>query len=274
MPEPDQISPSQSWEHTDLYERVKDAVFALPTHFESEINVEGIKATDLFNLNAVLGAAIEDQVVETLNSMRSVWDPNGDYTDCSFVRQSQTFPDVLFVRHEEEGPGENIMGIELKGWYLLAKEGEPSFRYRVTPAACAEQDLLVTFCWSLSNVISGKPRLHEPFVESAKRASQYVDWYWQEDRDTSQDTTIDRPSDVAPHPQTHAEEIQDEPVEDSGNNYGRVARTGLMDDYTRRMLRRELAGIEARHWIEFLKLSRQSDQEVQESLDNIDFDSD
>ena len=29
------------------------------------------------------------------------------------------------------------MGIELKGWYVLAKEREPSFRQKVTPAACS-----------------------------------------------------------------------------------------------------------------------------------------
>ena len=29
------------------------------------------------------------------------------------------------------------MGIELKGRYVLAKEREPSFRYKVTPAACS-----------------------------------------------------------------------------------------------------------------------------------------
>jgi hypothetical protein len=266
MPEPQPLAPDESWEHFDLYIRVKDTISALPTHFESEINIQGIQATDLFNLNAFLGAAIEEQVVETLNSMRSVWDPNDNYADCSFIRQSQTFPDVLLER-----PGETIMGIELKGWYLLAKEGEPSFRYRVTPDACADQDLLVVFCWSLSDVISGEPRLHEPFVESAKRASQYVDYYWQEERETSQDTTIERPDSVQPHPNTSAEHIQDQPVKDSGSNYGRLARTGFMDDYTERMLTRELAGIQARHWIEFLKLSRQTDEEAQNSLENFDF---
>ena len=32
------------------------------------------------------------------------------------------------------------MGIELKGRYVLAKESEPSFRYKVTPAACSPWD--------------------------------------------------------------------------------------------------------------------------------------
>ena len=30
------------------------------------------------------------------------------------------------------------MGIELKGWYLLSKEGVGSFRFQVTPAACSD----------------------------------------------------------------------------------------------------------------------------------------
>ena len=40
------------------------------------------------------------------------------------------------------------MGIELKGWYVLAKEKEPSFRYKVTPAVCAPADLLVVVPWA------------------------------------------------------------------------------------------------------------------------------
>jgi hypothetical protein len=49
------------------------------------------------------------------------------------------------------------MGIELKGWYVLAKEKEPSFRYKVTLTVCAPADLLVVVPWALSNVISGRP---------------------------------------------------------------------------------------------------------------------
>ena len=44
------------------------------------------------------------------------------------------------VRGSQSAP---LLGIELKGWYVLSKEGEPSGRYKVTPAACAPQDLLV-----------------------------------------------------------------------------------------------------------------------------------
>lgn len=261
MEEPEEIEPPDDWEHRELYDRVKDAVFALPSYFSSEIMIQGIDAHDLFSLNSVLGATIEDNVVETLNSMRSVWDPDDEYSDCSFVRQAQTFPDVMFVRYKEGGETEPIMGIELKGWYLLSKEEEPSFRYKVTPDVCAEQDLLVVFSWSLSNILSGKPVVYEPYMTSAKRASHYVDYYWKELRDTDLDTTVERPTGVEPYPGPKSDEIQDRPVSDNGNNYGRVARTGLMDSYTERMLNKELGGIKAKDWIKFLKHTRPDNEQ-------------
>lgn len=266
MEEPTEVEPAEDWEHRELYDRVKDAIFALPSHFDSDISIEGLDAEDLFSLNSVLAAAIEDNVVRTLNSMRSVWDPEDEYSDCSFMRQAQTFPDVLFVQHLEGGDTEPIMGIELKGWYLLSKEEEPSFRYEITPDACAEQDLLVVFSWSLNNVLSGEPVIYEPYVTSAKRASHYVDYYWKEERNTSLDTTIESPDGITPYPSSKTDEIHDDPVSDSGNNYGRVARTGMMDEYTDRMLDKELAGIRARDWVKFLKITREDDP--QESLDS------
>jgi hypothetical protein len=141
----------------------------------------------------------------------------------------------------------------LKGWYLISKEKEPSFRFRVTPGACAPQDLAVLFPWSLDNILSGEPELYEPFVTSAKRASRYVDYYWQETRDTSHDTTIHRPDNVEPYPDPKSDKIQDIPEEDGGSNYGRLARSGIMDAYKEGMWEKELAGIRVKDWIKFLK---------------------
>ena len=47
-----------------------------------------------------------------------------------FIRRSQSFPDVRLVRRTLESV-DVIMGIELKGWYVLSKEKVPSFRYQV-----------------------------------------------------------------------------------------------------------------------------------------------
>lgn len=260
MEEPQEVEPSEDWEHRELYDRIKSTISALPSRYESDINIEGLDAEDLFSLSSVLATTIESNVVETLNEMRSVWDPDGEYADCSFIRQSQTFPDVLFVRHAEGGEIDPIMGIELKGWYLISKEKEPSFRFKITPDACAPQDLAVLFPWTLDNVLSGEPELYEPYVTSAKRASRYVDYYWQELRKTDLDTTIHRPDDAEPYPDPKSDEIHDVPEEDGGNNYGRLARSGIMDDYKERMWNKELAGIRVEEWISFLKNAEDNSQ--------------
>ena len=71
------------------------------------------------------------------------------------------------LAHCQDGAVDVALGIELKGWYLLSKEREPSFRYTVTPSACAPQDLLVVVPWHLKNVLSGEPVVYEPYIEQA-----------------------------------------------------------------------------------------------------------
>jgi hypothetical protein len=185
------VRPDRDWEHYELHRRVRESLIALPAYFHTETHVVGLSATDVFTLGAVLGAAIEEQVVETLNRMRPVWDPDEEYLAYSFVRQSQAFPDILLMNGRRRTDRTDIvMGIELKGWYLLAKEGEPSFRYKVTPEACEPQDLLVVVPWILSDVISGTPKALEPYIESARYAAEYRNYYWQELRHTTTDTRI------------------------------------------------------------------------------------
>lgn len=82
-------------------------------YFRTETHISGIMATDLHTLNTVLGATIEGQVVRTLNLTRNTWDPDEKYALYSFVRQAQTFPDVLL---RKTSGSEILMGIELKGW--------------------------------------------------------------------------------------------------------------------------------------------------------------
>src|SRR5437773_216065 len=94
---PERSEPT-SWGHYELWKRVREAVLALPVHFKSETVIEGMLATDIFTLNSALGATIEEQVVAALNGMRAVWDPNKKYQTFGFVRQTQTFPDVLLRR--------------------------------------------------------------------------------------------------------------------------------------------------------------------------------
>lgn len=248
---PIKLPPSPEWPHYGICSRIEDAIYSIPAYFKSETNIEGIIATDIFTLNAALSATIEEQVVTTLNNMRDVWDTEDEYAKYSFVRQSQTFPDVIFKPGDLKS--EIIMGIELKGWYLLAKEGEPSFRFQVTKSACNRQDLIVVVPWVLSNVVSGSPKVFRPYVEYTRYAAEYRNYHWEHLRNARSSTEIIEPSNVHPYP-TKSDQIADIPRSDSGRNFGRVARTGMMDEYIESLMSERVCGIEALYWLQFFKL--------------------
>ncbi len=260
--EPTPIEPVKNWEHFGLYQAVYKALFALPDYFETDLFISGVRATDLFTFNTSLGATIEDQVVASLNQMRSVWDPDQQYALYHFVRQAQRFPDVILRASAPDLQPAILMGVELKGWYVLSKESEPSFRYKVTPAVCSPADLLVIFPWAFSNVISGSPKLFQPFVTSARYAAAYRNWHWQSVRKARGVTGVTLSGATGYYP-TRGDMISDVPRSDSGGNFGRFARTGLMDSYISEISREELAGIPIRAWQRFLKLfSEEQTEEV------------
>ena len=242
---------------TPLQARLRTALLALPSYFEFNNYISGVNATDLFSLNTLLGASIESQVVKALNTERSLWDPDKDWIGCVFERQSQAFPDVRLIRKSDIGaPPEIVLGIELKGWFMLAKEGEPSFRMTQTPAACAEHDLLAVIPWYLDNVLSGKPVAAEPFVVSSRWAAEYRNYYWQVIRrvQPGTDTGINAPVGAHPYP-TKDEPIADVPVYDGGGNFGRVSRVpGLMSEWVTATNQLEVLGIRNEDWFRFLKL--------------------
>lgn len=174
MPAPPvEQSPDERWEHYNLWNAVRGAIAALPSRFQSELVISGVLATDLFAFNSSLGATIEEQVIASLNRLRTVWDPDQRYALYSFERQPQTFPDVILRTSSPNVEPKVILGIELKGWYVLTKEREPSFRYKVTPAVCAPGDLLVVVPWALDKVVSGSPQVFTPFVIGARHAADY-----------------------------------------------------------------------------------------------------
>ncbi len=248
-PAPKPLEPVE-WEHFDLWRRVRRALFAIPDHFTTAINLEGLSATDIFTLNTPLGATIEDSFVKTLNTLRPAWDPNSKYQTYSFVRQAQTFPDIV-LRTIDNG-STPLMGIEMKGWYLLAKEKMPTFRFTQTAAACAPQDLLVVVPWVLSNVLAGAPVLSRPFVQLARYCAEKRNYYWQYERGSTHDTGIEIPHRVSPYP-AKSEQISDTPKSDSGGNFGRLARYGIMGDYIAQMQMETVRGIPVSSWHEFFK---------------------
>jgi hypothetical protein len=270
---PKELAPSSDWEYFELWEAVRDALQVLPSLFTSDLVISGVRATDLHAFNTSLGASIEDQVVSGLNASReATWDKEGKYTDLRFVRQAQTFPDVVLKPaappHVEAAP---VLGIELKGWYVLAKEGVPSFRYKVTPKAAAPHDLLVVFPWALSQVISGAPQLFEPFVASARYAAEYRNWWWEHERESKGDSSITVSSHEGFYP-IKSDEIADVPAADSGN-FGRIARTKIFhrDGYINATFKSELSGIPLDAWKRFFQLftENNTEEQIRQALDRM-----
>jgi hypothetical protein len=251
--EPQLTEPPATWEHYDLFQAVKKAIYSLPSRFESSLRISNVLATDLFAFNSALSATIEEQVVGSLNRLRTVWDPEQKYALYDFERRPQTFPDVILKASSRELPTQIILGIELKGWYVLAKEQEASFRYRVTPAVCADADLLVVVPWALSEVVSGTPKIFQPFVTGAKYAAEYKNWYWQHKMIGKSDKSITL-SKVKQHYPAKSDMIADSPVSDGGGNFGRLARTSLLDIYKTDLFSERLVGIPLSAWQRFLAI--------------------
>lgn len=238
------------WKHYQLWRRVRAALYATPYQFTTSTNIEGLLASDIFTLNAPLSATIEESVVYTLNALRPVWDPDSEYQTYTFVRQPQTFPDVM-LRSVTNGV-KPLMGIELKGWYLLASERQPTYRFTATAAACNPWDLLVVVPWVLSNVLAGTPVLSKPFVKPSLYCAEKRNHYWQHERQSRTPTDIEIPSDVHPYP-SRSLPIGDKPKHDSGGNFGRLSRYGIMDEYVEEMLAEKVRGVSVGDWIEFFK---------------------
>ncbi|MCY4461430.1 MAG: hypothetical protein OXC26_13725 [Albidovulum sp.] len=250
MPDAPRPAEPSNWEHYWLWNRIRRALFSVPSHFTTSTSIEGLLATDIFTLNAPLAATIEESVVQTLNDLRPVWDPESKYQTYSFVRQPQTFPDVR-LQSVDNGI-EPLMGIELKGWYLLSKEEAPTYRFTATRAVCNPWDLLVVVPWVLSNVLAGSPMLMRPFVRPALYCAEKRNYYWQHERNSTSDTGIAEPDNVSPFP-AKGDRISDKANNDSGGNFGRLARYGIMNDYINPMMNESVRGIPAKSWIKFFK---------------------
>ena len=248
--QPQATTPEKKWEHYALWEAVRSAIFALPSRFESDLVISGVLAPDLFAFNSSLAATIEEQVVAALNRLRETWDPDNAYALYQFERQPQTFPDVILKAQAPNIKPQILMGIELKGWYALAKEAEPSFRYKVSPAVCAPADLLVVVPWALSRVVSGSPKVFTPFVMGARHAAEMRNWYWAQRPNANPKIIL---SAIKDHYPTKSDQISDKPEDDSGGNFGRVARSKIMDTYIAEIMTERLLGIPLGEWQKFLK---------------------
>ena len=267
---PEPTGGPQGWEHATLYDNVKKTLFALPEEFTSSLVIRDFRATDLFTLNSALGASIEDSVVTGLNRLREVWDPDGEYAVYKFERQAQAFPDVRLVT-DVPGLPTPLMGIELKGWFAVAKEGEPTFRYTVNEDVCAPQDLLVVYPWLLSDVVAGSPKLLTPFVVEARFAAQLRNYHWQNYRSTKGGNAgITLATHRTPYPAQKTDQSSDRADGDGGGNFGRVARYGLLDAFVDATHKHLAAGIPVKAWLKFFKVFSDSARETESILQELD----
>jgi hypothetical protein len=247
----------RKWQHLQLYKSVYETMFALPSYFKSELKITGVVATDLYTFNTALGATIESQIVERLNELREVWDPENNYRAYRFVRQAQRFPDVILRSSTPTTTDNILLGIELKGWYALAKEREPSFRFLASPNTCAPWDILAVYPWALSEVISGTPQLFTPFVTNARWAAEYRNWYWQYGRESSSNKTINFSKSKDLYPPSKSS-MNDVAVKDKGNNFGRLGRYPIMkEEYLPQLRREKVSGIPIDAWQRFLKFFKE-----------------
>lgn len=245
------------WDDFQVWERVREALFALPSYFKMEGSMPNIPASDLHSANTLLGAAIEEHIPIALNLMRTTWDPESKYADCLFRRQPQTFPDVPFRRERTEG-SETLFGIEVKSWYILAKEMEPSFRLDVSREFCAPADLVVIYPWAFSAAVSGTPRLFRPLVLSARKAARLRNEFWKSKAPSDEWAEIKLPEQEPSFYPTKSDRINDIAPRDRSNNFGRVARSGVWDAAIQRLLREEsIAGIPLLGWHKFLASFRE-----------------
>ena len=261
-------SPDPTWDDFEVWERVKEVLFALPSYFRMEGSMPNIPASDLHSANTFLGAAIEEHIPVALNLMRSTWDPESKYADCLFRRQPQTFPDVPFRRERTEG-SETLFGIEVKSWYVLAKEMEPSFRLDANREFCAPADLVVIYPWAFSAAVSGTPRLFRPLVLSARKAARLRNEFWKHKATSDEWAEIRVPDQVPSFYPTKNDRINDVAPRDNSKNFGRVARSGVWDAPIGRLLREEsIAGIPLLAWHKFLS-SFQERSELDEAIRTI-----
>lgn len=125
----------------------------------------------------------------------------------------------------------------------------------ITPAVCAPQDLLVVYPWALSNVIAGAPLLFPPYVVGARYAAEYRNYYWQHVKSGEHGLKLSGVHEFYP---VKGDRISDQPEADSGGNFGRIARTNMMDDFKKALFSEELSGIPIEAWIGFLSIFSQS----------------
>lgn len=98
----------------------------------------------------------------------------------------------------------------------------------------------------------------KPYIKLARYAAEYRNYYWESKRKAKGDRSVVPASGISPYP-IKSDKISDRASSDSGSNFGRLARYGIMDTYLEEMKHVRIRGIEADVWASFFKSQVGSD---------------
>jgi len=120
----------------------------------------------------------------------------------------------------------------------------------------------------LSDVVAGSPKLLPPFVGEAKYAAELRNHYWQHVRQARGDSSIVTATHRTPYPLKSAQ-CSDRPAEDTGANFGRIARYGLLDTFVPDTTKLEASGIPIAAWLAFFRLFTDQDRDLDQTIERI-----
>jgi hypothetical protein len=104
--------------------------------------------------------------------------------------------------------------------------------------------------------------LIQPYIEQARYIALYRNWHWEHGRKAKHNPVV-LSTMTTPYP-TKGNTISDKATSDQGGNFGRIARTGIMEEFKDGVNARLLSGIPAEHWRAFLKIFTQSSTDASE----------
>lgn len=85
---PERKFPDPNWEHFSVWETIKSLLLSIPNHFQTDLSIRGVNATEIFSIGPVFSSILESQIIETLNRLRNVCDKDNKHPSFAFIRRS------------------------------------------------------------------------------------------------------------------------------------------------------------------------------------------
>lgn len=206
------------WPHHQIKKKVLETIYDITSNFDRH---DFAYLRSHYQVNDRPEEYIENVVAYSLGVESVTWD--GGIT---ISHRPATYPDIMV-----HSRGEPILAIEIKVWNMLAAEKSPTFRFATSPRACGPHDLLVLFpfVYDLGYPGSGPLRLYPPYIENSKYVAIRRNLYWTHNNPNA--PIVEAPDDITPHVEMKRQRIKDHAANDSGKNFGRIARTPLLNRF-------------------------------------------